>query len=281
MKKTYKKAILVELLSELRAVYEQAKLKSQQYEVWTIPTRSEDLREALSAVPLQVGRGAWRGVLFEEEIHCDFGGPGVPSMAAVLCVRVPEIVHDGRVTLVGPDLPELPRGTHELGILVFVGGRAISDRMLNRIRRVLFLSDEIEGFAQRSLSRKQWFRVSRDLVSRGVSFRDIAAALALLFREAFPELVETVEVYVITTLPAFVGKLVELGVRVKETYTRAFQERVYEYAQRQQALLEQDDKLRADCDFDWECNVCEFQTICDELRQIVEMRKQQEEAPAK
>ncbi|MHA1733243.1 MAG: hypothetical protein ACTSU5_14950 [Promethearchaeota archaeon] len=244
---------------ELRNFVETLKLGTRNYSVWETGANS---KADTSGLPMRVGRGAWRGVLFEEEIALELGGVSTPSTAIVLCTNGVDLVHQGRVTLVGPDLPDIHGPNWPFALVILVGGKKITADEINKVRRVVHISDEIEGFAQRSVSRRFWYRVGRKIRDRGVSFRDIGRAFAYLFQSSYPEMVERVEVTFVTTSPGDVERLVEIEKVVKEQYTTAFKDKIARIA-----------KLRDDCGFDWDCDVCDYEPVCEEIRDIIKIRE--------
>ncbi len=244
-------------IEELRTFIERGKLASKNYRVWECESSGGKRTQS----PMKVGKDAWRGILFDEEVRIELGGPKIPSSVVVFCTQNLQEIHPGRVTLIGPDLADIDQPMVPFGGIFLVAGQSITREMLNKVRRTVFLSNEIEGFSQRSVSRQFWYRVSKSIISRGASFLHLGEAFSTLFTGGFPGIIEGVEAMFITQNDSLVRELSELEVRVKETFTEAFREKIASYA-----------KLRDDCDFSWGCDICDYQPVCEEIRDIIRIR---------
>ncbi|MEM3048873.1 MAG: acetyl-CoA decarbonylase/synthase complex subunit beta, partial [Candidatus Bathyarchaeia archaeon] len=74
------------------------------------------------------------GVIYEGErvrkpdMHVEFGGTDISDKFELVKVKVPSQVEDGKVTVIGPDIKDLPEGSSSpLGILIEVSGKQVEE----------------------------------------------------------------------------------------------------------------------------------------------------------
>ncbi|MBN2151501.1 MAG: hypothetical protein JW839_08650 [Candidatus Lokiarchaeota archaeon] len=246
-------------MEDFRRLVEQAKLEGKEYSAWHMPAE-EPAR--VTGLPMRVGLGAWSGVLPEDEVHVHLGNHAMPSTALFLIAPFQEAVHDGRITLVGPDIPRLPAGSVPFALAVVGWGAGLTPDQIKELRRGLQLTDQIEGFAQRSALREVRFTLSRDLFEKGASFRHIGQAFLHFYRTQYPGLLQAVEVVFLTASTVAVAALRRMAESIRD-----------EMATSWRARLAQKAKARDDCEFEWECEECEYQRVCEELRDIIRLRE--------
>ncbi|MFX0102295.1 MAG: hypothetical protein ACFFCS_22210 [Candidatus Hodarchaeota archaeon] len=223
-------------------------------------------RDLIMNLPIKVGKDVWRGVLFEEETRIELGGINDPSTAFVVHDENVEMINDGTITLIGPDIQDIKKSTCSFGIIVIIGGNRIKPEHLNRIRSTFIISGEIEGFALSSSPRYKRFKVSKDVFERGVSFEHIGRAFMYLFQNSFPALIERIEIIFFSADTNSIRDLIEFEQRIKHYFSDAIREKIYNYAVKL-------GKIRDDCDLDIECDICENEPICIEIKEIIERRE--------
>ena len=246
-------------MEDFRRLVEQAKLEIKEYSIWHLPTETPASRTEL---PMQVSPGAWSGVLIEDEIQIHFGDYATPSTALLLTALDSSSVHDGQITLVGQDIPRLSASVIPFALAVVVWGSDLTPDRINELRRALQVTDQIEGFMQRSTLQEIRFNLSKILYEKGLSFRHLGQAFLQLYRTQFQGVVQAVEVVFLTASPRTILALKELTRTIHNDMAMSWRTKLAQYT-----------KLRDDCEFEWECTECEYQHICEELRDIIKLRK--------
>ncbi|MDG6257549.1 MAG: acetyl-CoA decarbonylase/synthase complex subunit alpha/beta [Methanomicrobiaceae archaeon] len=135
----------------------------------------------------------------KEEMYVEFGGAKAPAFE-LLRVRPADEVEDGRVEVIGPEVGDLEEGSAvPLAILVDVAGASMKKDyepvLERRIHTFLNYGEGSWHVAQRDLV---WVRLTKDVVRRGVAIADLGRLLASKFRMEFPDLIDAVQVTLVT-----------------------------------------------------------------------------------
>ena len=150
-------------------------------------------------IPVEVG------VVFEgerirkQQMHAELGGPNVEEKFEILEVKEIGQVEDGKITVIGPDFPQIAEGTSiPFGTEIAVAGKGIEPDMAGVMeRRVHDFSNWIEGYMHLNQRDAIWLRVDKRSVKKGLTLRHIGVVIARLLKSAIP-LIEAVEVTFIT-----------------------------------------------------------------------------------
>ena len=152
-------------------------------------------------IPIPVNYGpAFEGETIRRgEMYAEFGGGRTPAFELVQMVREDEIT-DGKVTLFGPDLDEVPEGGNlPLGLVVKIFGRKMQEDFESVLeRRIHYFLNYGEGLwhvAQRDLC---WLRISKDARAKGFNIRHLGELLVAKLKDEFPAIVDRVEVMLLT-----------------------------------------------------------------------------------
>ena len=249
--------------TDIRKFIESKKRLSPGYKVW-------DLETILPRLPIKVGEDVWQGIIFKEDIQIEFGNQRNPSSSWLVCLNEVAKVHSSRVTLIGPDIGEIEKKESPLGMLAIVGGIKIESDHLQQLNSVLAIANSIEGFLLRSLPRKKWFRLSKNVYEKGISFEHIGQAFITLFKKKYPDLVESVEIVFITQDSDSVLELQEYEKSISKIFRTALQGKIIEY-------IKKYEKLRGDCDLDEECEICDYKPVCEGINEMIETRNRTKE----
>lgn len=224
---------------------------------------SSSTADALANMPVRVGPGASRGVILRSDTHVELGNPQLASCGMVLWTTQMSSIVDGRVSLIGPDIPESPGASLPFAQIVIVGGPNLGPDDYPAISQAQHVGDQIEGYMVRSSSRSVWARVSKDAVARGFDFACLGRALIALYKASLPK-VETIEVAFVTSntadvrgLEAIATDVHNVGVEMVNAHWKA---RGYEL----------------DCDLD--CRACHDKKVCDDIRKVIAAKVRKERA---
>jgi acetyl-CoA synthase len=169
------------------------------------------------------------------------------------------LVHPGRVTLVGPDLPEVRPGTRlpfAQVVVVGIASQATPDPFT--LENLSFLTHRLPGYMARSIPGRLWVRISRDSHARGLTFGTVGEALISAYLSELPE-VTAAEVLFVTSSRVDVAALAPIALAAE----------VVAGHHRKLALAEGGDLSCVDLT----CDTCEEKPVCDGLREMIQHRR--------
>ena len=145
------------------------------------------------------------GVIYEgerirkDDMYAEFGGPKNERKFELLRVKSLDEVEDGKVTVVGPDIPELKEGTSvPLGIYIEVAGKELEEEMEGVFeRRIHHFVNYIEGFMHLNQRYDIWLRVSKKSVAKGLNFKLMGKIFGRLYKSDLP-IIEKIQITFIT-----------------------------------------------------------------------------------
>lgn len=273
--KSYKKMNdSVAELNKIREILERGKLASGKYEIYDF---SEELNQAndflLQEIPINIGKNSWKGVLLPDEIAISMGGKDIPSVYGLFITQRESTelteedcgVHNGRITLIGPDIQELKQNVIPFGLVFFIDlqpeDKDASDS-IHEIKKQMYISDEIQGFQYRALLNKNWFRLGKNYIEDRLSFLHIALAYIYLFRRRMSKAIESIEVFIIADNENLIRDLKPYEEIAERVYLTGIKEKIESYK-----------KKRIDCDFAWGCEICEYQNVCEGIKDLIKIRR--------
>ncbi|HZD43772.1 MAG TPA: CO dehydrogenase/CO-methylating acetyl-CoA synthase complex subunit beta, partial [Methanomicrobiales archaeon] len=129
----------------------------------------------------------------------EFGGGRSPAFE-LLRMKPLDAVTDGKVNLIGPDIGEMQQGSAvPLGIIVNVAGERMRKDfepvLERRIHNFVNYGEGTWHVAQRNLI---WVRVSKEAVKNGFKMEHLGTLIGAKFKMDFPDLLDKVEVTIIT-----------------------------------------------------------------------------------
>ncbi len=212
----------------------------------------------LRNLPVDYAPGRKPFVILREETFVELGNPVAGSASMVLWSRQTELIRDGVVTRIGPDIPEAEGQSVPFGQVILLGGSELADEQAARLERASDLGHALDGYMIRRVPRKLWSRVSRAAVEQGFRLESLGRALMARYRERFPE-VEAVEVLFVTSSKAHVEELEAISLQAKG-----------------KSLSLRNLSRAGDGAYECEelnCEVCPEKPTCDTLREVLVIRK--------
>ena len=73
-------------------------------------------------LPVRVGPKAHQGIILRSDTYLELGNPLAGSCAFVLWTEKPSLIDDGKITLLGPDIPESAEKSLPFAQVLIVGG---------------------------------------------------------------------------------------------------------------------------------------------------------------
>lgn len=214
--------------------------------------------ELLKDLPVRFGTDNAPFVILKEDTYVELGNPLQGSASLVLWTQQVEIVRDGLITLIGPDIQESSGQSLPFGQVVLIGDRVLDEKDFPRIERARDLSNLLEGYMIRHVPRRLWSRVSRDAALKGFSFEILGRALMANYRRQFPQL-GAIEILFVTSSKSDVDTLHNISIDAQgkslsiRKLTRT-QEGTYE------------------CE-ELNCDICPDKPACDTIRDVIVIRK--------
>jgi acetyl-CoA synthase len=222
------------------------------------PASAEDL---LKGLPVRVGPKAGTDLILRGDTFVELGSPDVGSSSFLIWTDDPSLVKSGRIMVIGPDIPESEGASLPFGQVIIVSGKKLSSDKHEIIDRTQYISDQIEGYMLKSMSRQMWSRVSRSAAEKGFSFETLGRALMAIFKTAIPE-VEAVELLFVTTSKEDLEPLQELGEQIREISKNVTKE------------IWKTKGYDIECFSTFDCKSCPDSAVCDEIKEMVNVRKQ-------
>lgn len=167
----------------------------------------------VSKIPIPVLYGAaFEGErVRREQLYCEFGGKSSQAFELIMSKDSSEI-EDGKITLVGPDIDQLPEGKKSLplGVWVEVAGRKMQkefEPILERqLHRFFNYSMGVMHIGQRDIN---WIRISKDAFAKGLRLKHLGIVLHAMIHEEFGAIADKVQVILYTKQEDVDKKLAE------------------------------------------------------------------------
>jgi CO dehydrogenase/acetyl-CoA synthase beta subunit len=220
-----------------------------------------DVSQLLQGLPVRVGPGASPGIILRSDTFAEIGNPEAGSTALLLWTDNPSLVSDGKITLIGPDIPESPDASLPFAQVLIVGGPGLSDKDHQTLEHTQFVADRIEGYMIRSVAQVIWSRVNKDAAARGFRFETLGRALMSIFKTDVPK-VQAMEILFVTSGKDDLEPLGTMGAQVNKIF---------------KSMLREDWKARGfnvyECASGYDCKACPDQPVCDDIKEVIKVRK--------
>lgn len=244
-------------IKKLADYQQELRAKGRQVREIYCPAEVSELTEGL---PVRVGSQDSGGIILRGDTFLELGNPDAGSCAFLMWTDKPPLIHDGKITLIGPDIPESPGASLPFGQVLMVGGAGLGEEEHALLEGNQFIADQIEGYMIKSVSQLMWSRVSRDAAGKGFNFETLGRALMAIFKSSVPK-IEAIEVIFVTSSKEDLQLLDKISEQIREISYNITKEtwkaKGYDI----------------ECTLGWDCRSCEYKPVCDEIREIVTVRK--------
>jgi CO dehydrogenase/acetyl-CoA synthase beta subunit len=225
--------------------------------------------ELAEELPVRVGQQASSGIILRSDTFAELGSPDAGSCAFVLWTGKPSLIRDGRITLIGPGIQESAGASLAFAQVLMVAGEDLGDEEHSTLDQSQYVSDQIEGYMIRSTPGRMWSRISKDAAAKGFDFDVLGKALMVLFKSEMAK-IQAMEVVFVTSGREDVQRLDEIAEQVRT---------IGKNIVRKTWLAKGYDIL--ECTLGWDCKSCSDQAVCDEIRDVVKIRKRKIRATEK
>lgn len=189
-------------------------------------------------------------IVLKEDTWLELGNPSSSSTAPVLVTDHLELVDDGAITLIGPDVPEV-RGSLPFAQILLIASKELQDedyRKLNSFQYELELAGYMIKAVPSSLT--IWSRISKESADEGFSFEILGRAIADRYKARFD--IPSLEIVFVTSSKEDVEELEDIHHKV----TR---------------IISAMNKMIEETSFD--CSSCEYLEVCADVRQLGALRE--------
>jgi acetyl-CoA synthase len=218
----------------------------------------ESPKEINKTLPVRVGPNAHQGIILRSDTYLELGSPLAGSCAFVLWTEKASLIDDGKVILVGPDIPESADGSLPFAQVLVVGGENLTDRDHESLVQHQYVSDRIEGYMIKSAPDRVWSRVSKEAAKKGFDFETLGKALMSIVKAEEPR-IETMQVFFITSSKEAVQGLAGIAAQVRKI---------------SKDIVKENWKIRGyDIECASDCSSCSEKVVCDEIREVISIRK--------
>ena len=189
-------------------------------------------------------------IVLNEDTWLELGNPNTNSTAPVLVTERLDLVNDGAITLIGPDIPDA-RGSLPFAQILLIGSNQLQDEDYRKINSFQY-ELELEGYMIKAVpsSLTLWSRVSKDSAGRGFSFEILGQAIIDSYKRRFN--IPLLELVFVTSSEEDVEDLEDLRHKV----TR---------------ILSAMNKMTQETSID--CSSCEYLDVCGDIRQLGALRE--------
>jgi CO dehydrogenase/acetyl-CoA synthase beta subunit len=248
--------VIFDAYIEKMAEYVEAmRTNGRQVNVFSAPTSIDKLKEGL---PVKVGPGAGSGIILRDDTYVELGNPEIGSSSFMLFTDKTEIIKEGRITVIGPDIKESAGKSLPFGQVLMISGRDLDDSDHEALRHAGFIGDQIEGYMVRSFTQSIWSRVGKDAAGKGFSLETLGRALMALYKSDHSK-IESMEIVFVTSGKEDIKKLDEIAVQVQKITKE---------------LVKNTWKIRGvDIDCASDCSTCNDKPVCDDIKEILKEKK--------
>ena len=209
-------------------------------------------------LPVRVGPKAHQGIILRNDTYLELGNPLAGSCAFVLWTHKPSLIHDGKITLLGPDIPESADESLPFAQVLMVGGEDLTDRDHESLVQHQYISDRVEGYMIKSAPDRVWSRVSKAAAEKGFDFETLGKALIGVVKSEEPR-IEAMEIVFVTTSKEAVQGLANLAAQIRKI---------------SKDIVKENWKIRGyDIECASDCSSCGEKQVCDDIRDVISIKK--------
>ena len=194
--------------------------------------------------------GGGRNVVLSDEMAVELGNPQMNSVSCLVWTQRTDLIRDGKITLIGPDIRESNGKSLPFGKVVLAGVSGFDEETTYdkyKEMEAVRYSLDLKGYMIRAVSQyqREWSRISREAVQNGFSFDVLGSALRGEYLKK--HYIHAVEFLFVTSSAEDVGELQEITKNVGRKIS---------------ALNKMLSEIDADCD------ECEYNDVCDEVDEL-------------
>lgn len=197
--------------------------------------------------------GGKKNIVLGQDMGIELGNPRQESLSLILWADEHAHINDGRITVIGPDLPDAKGRSLPFAKIVMASVHGFDEEnTCDRWQEMDLLRFDIDlaGYMMRAVSQyqREWSRVSSDALEKGFSFSILGSALMDRMKEK--EYIDGVEILFVTESPEAVRELRDVANGAMAIIG---------------ALNRMNEEIEADCP------TCDYRAVCDAVDGLREM----------
>jgi len=206
---------------------------------------------------INVGLDENKEIILQEETRLELGGMNKSSFSIILPINELTLIEDGNITILSPEIHLISESKVDFGLFILIGVNDVSKNEYYSLRSLNFLSNGIEGFSIRTIPRRFWCRISKDVFSKKFSFEFLANAIIYLFKQRFKEIIKKIEVIFICSYPDSIKEFIKITSDITNKFREELKAKIDEW------------RKRIDCEYDWGCQICPYREECYDIKQVL------------
>lgn len=149
--------------------------------------------------PVDIGPQYEGQTIRKKDFQVEFGGPDIKAKFELVTLKKPEEVEHEKITVIGPDVEDLPEGsTNYLAILIDVAGAGLEKDMEPVIeRRIHLYANYVDGAYHMNQRNDIWIRIHKEAFKKGLNLKVLGQILVFLYTSELP-VIEKISVTFIT-----------------------------------------------------------------------------------
>ena len=203
-----------------------------------------------------------KDIILEDETSLELGGIKRKSFSLIYPSSNLDFINhikNGRITLIGLESKEILDVSTDFGMIILIGVKNISEKDYESLKQFNLISNGIEGFLIRTIPRKFWCRISKN-IRPYFSFEFLGNAIFYLYKQRFKDLIGMMEIFFINSYSDLIDEIIELSSKITIAQNKKWLKKIEEW------------KKRIDCDYDWACEICPYQEDCYDIKKLLSTR---------
>jgi len=198
-------------------------------------------------------------IILKEDTRLELGHPSMGSCYANLATRDGTLVENGRVTLLGPDIPEIKAETVPFAQIALVCCKSNIRDVSVRMDRDLHTLVHYDGYMVRSMPNLIWARVSENAVFAGFSLRELGRSIIDALNHDFQDVIKS-ELFFVTSSKEDISDLNAIIEPARKSLRKLM-------------TFDLTDDETYECTAALDCNECPERPVCDSVREVIKIRK--------
>jgi len=210
---------------------------------------------------IKIGLDGYKEIILQEETGLELGGVNRKSFSIAFPISDAQLVEHGKITLLGREISAIEETNIDFGMMILIGINNGTEKEVDELRHLNFISNGIEGFSIRTIPRRFWCRISTSALKNGFSFEFLGNAIISLYQQKFKGLLKSVELIFINSYQDSIEQFVVHSADIHSELKEKWKKKIDEW------------RKRIDCDYDWGCEICPYREECLKIKQVLVSRE--------
>lgn len=249
----------MENLKAIEKIREFIKNQSQFVKELYIYEKTSNFPDFFKKANIRVDIENFNQIILKEETALELGGVNKKSFSLVFPINEIDLVIDGQITLIGKEMDQISDKSIDFGLFILIGSNKITEKDFDALRHFNFISNSIDGFMIRTIPRRFWCRISKNIINN-FSFEFLGNAIMHLYKQKFKDSVNSIEIIFINSYPDIIDEFMDVSQDIRNYLDLKWKDKIEKW------------KKRIDCDYEWECDACPYYDTCEEIKEVLEER---------